>query len=390
MKNLAVLIFVFGSTVLFSQTLNQGILLQDPTSGNTIHETGVKYYTELIEDDPSDVQSILLRSQLYDAMGMRSEAQADLNMAMYINPYSRLYLTSDERNNFFPRRNYNYSLNSMAGYSSFKKSHILDEEYVRVFGANAVSDSTKLLMESSLMALTNEDYLRAEHFLEVVPKVDQENALYLDLQGLVYLQQGKADEAITYFDQAIEIDPKFTIAYHNRAVAYKQLGELDKADKDFDAALMQRADLAKIKFGKAKLLELKEDKVGAEDYYQDAINLQYDYVEARLNYSVLLKAAGDYTKSLLEVNKLINEFPENYENYYVRGGLYFIYGEYSNAVKDFEDYLSVNEDDVDVLFYKGLSLIMEGDLVRGCNDINSAIEDGHTKHVDLSLYMCND
>lgn len=390
MKNLIIVLLVIFANSLNGQTLNQGILLQDPTGGNTIQETGIKYYSNLIEENPSDVQSLLLRSQLYSALNMKSEADRDLNAAMYINPYSRLYLTSDERNSFFSQRNYNYELSSNTNYESFRKSHILDEEYARILDVKTISDSTRILMESSLMAIDNKDYERAEHFLEIVSEDGRKNALYLDLLGLLTLERGEVEKAILLFDQALEVDPKFTIAYHNRAVAYKQLGMLDEAEKSFDAALMQRADLAKIKFGKAKLLELKNDNSGAQDYYQDAISLQYDYVEARLNHSVLLKAAGDYTKSLLQLNELISEYPDNLENYYVRGGLYFIYGEYSNAVKDFERYLIDHDEDFDVLFYKGLSHVMKGNLVEGCNDINEAIQNGHTKHADLSLYMCNE
>jgi Flp pilus assembly protein TadD len=44
-------------------------------------------------------------------------------------------------------------------------------------------------------------------------------------------------EAISYFDQAVRTDPEFAPAYHDRGVAYQQLGEIRKAVRDFDEAL---------------------------------------------------------------------------------------------------------------------------------------------------------
>lgn len=233
------------------------------------------------------------------------------------------------------------------------------------------------------------DHKAAYQLLETIEDVDKSTALCYDLLGVIALEEKEHLDAIKMFTYAIEIDENFTIAYHNRAVAYKLMGDYEAAERDFLTALSQRADIAKIKFSKAKMFELKGDKEGARNFYEDAIDSSADeYLEARLNYSTMLKAAGEYTKAMIEINKLIEEHPDEYKNYYVRGGLYFIYGEYSNAVKDFDVYLANQADDHDVLFYRGLSQVLKGEVVRGCEDINESIGNGYEKHADLYLYMC--
>jgi tetratricopeptide (TPR) repeat protein len=102
----------------------------------------------------------------------------------------------------------------------------------------------------------------------------------------------------------------------------------------------------------------------------------------------MLKAAGEYTMALLEINDLIKEYPEESEHYYVRGGLYFIYGEYLRAAEDFEMYLTSNPDDADVIVYRGLSHLMAGNEVKGCSDISDSLDSGHTEHAALYLFMC--
>jgi tetratricopeptide (TPR) repeat protein len=45
---------------------------------------------------------------------------------------------------------------------------------------------------------------------------------------------GKYDLAIADFSEGIKLEPNNKLAYRNRAMAYKKLGELRKAQEDYD------------------------------------------------------------------------------------------------------------------------------------------------------------
>ncbi|MEM9549348.1 MAG: tetratricopeptide repeat protein [Bacteroidota bacterium] len=380
-------LFTITTIITSAQQLDPGILLSKNTS--TFHQNAIDLYSGIIERNPSDVKSILLRSELHRALNNMDAANADVELAMSINPYSFLYLSKKERDNFFAKRNYSYfSDNSSEMLLSFDKSYILDEEYNRIIAEKLLTEKTKPLLGLVLVAMELKDYENAERLMSAINEEDKNSAIYHDLAGVLLLEKGEVEMSIQQFDIAIEKDALFTIAYHNRAVANKLLKNYDAAREDFTTALRQRADLAKIQFSKAKLLELQGDVDGARYFYESAISTEEDYAEARLNYSVLLKSAGEYTRSLIEINNLVAEFPEDSNNYYVRGGLHFIYGEYSKAVKDFDTYLSFNPDDYDVLFYRGLCLVLDGKVERGCSDINVSIEQGYDEHDELYLFMC--
>ena len=56
-------------------------------------------------------------------------------------------------------------------------------------------------------------------------------------QGRAYGQKGQYDQAISDYNKAIEIDPKFATAYNNRGIAYRQKGQHDQAISDYNKAL---------------------------------------------------------------------------------------------------------------------------------------------------------
>jgi len=387
MKYIYGIIFIFICTFSIGQQLEPGILLARNT--NTIQENAIGFYSGIIERNPRDVKSILLRSELHRSLNNIDAANADVDLAMSINPYSFLYLNKSERKNFFKRRNYSYLENSGMDYGvSFDKSFVLNDEYNRILSTSDISTKAQALLGYVLVAMKLRDYAEADMLLSAMPEEDRKSALYYDIKGVIMLEKGEVATSIDYFNEAISQDGLFTIAYHNRAVANKILKNFEESERDFNTALRQRADLAKIQFSKAKLLEMQGDVDGARYFYETAIDTEEDYAEARLNYSVLLKSSGEYTRALIEINELIKEYPEDVNNYYVRGGLHFIYGEYSKAVKDFDEYLTRNPEDYDVLFYRGLCLVLDGSTERGCADLSASIENGYNNHDDLYLFMC--
>jgi protein O-GlcNAc transferase len=50
-------------------------------------------------------------------------------------------------------------------------------------------------------------------------------------------EQGKIDQAVSHYMEAIQIDPRFADAYSNLGNAYKELGRLEDAIKCYDAAI---------------------------------------------------------------------------------------------------------------------------------------------------------
>jgi tetratricopeptide (TPR) repeat protein len=57
-----------------------------------------------------------------------------------------------------------------------------------------------------------------------------------DAQGNIYNLLRDYDKAISDYTEAIRLNPNYAAAYHDRGLAYKQLGKNAQSQADFDKA----------------------------------------------------------------------------------------------------------------------------------------------------------
>jgi Tfp pilus assembly protein PilF len=75
-------------------------------------------------------------------------------------------------------------------------------------------------------------------------------------RGNRYLEQRQLHRAIEEFDEAIRLDPKYTVAYGNRAIAYKLQGNKAKAIADFEKFITLTSNPRLVQIAKQQVEEL--------------------------------------------------------------------------------------------------------------------------------------
>ena len=75
-------------------------------------------------------------------------------------------------------------------------------------------------------------------------------------RGNRYLELRQLNRAIEEFDEAIRLDPKYAVAYGNRAIAYKLQGNKAKAISDFEKFITLTSDPRLIQIAKQQVEEL--------------------------------------------------------------------------------------------------------------------------------------
>jgi tetratricopeptide (TPR) repeat protein len=110
------------------------------------------------------------------------------------------------------------------------------------------------------LACALRDLNRCEEAIEVLrPAINEhpEQALLWNTLGTVMCSLGDGKTALTFFDETLRLAPEFGKAYHNRAYAKLDLGDVEGALADCDSAITlaeHGEDLATMQFGRATTL----------------------------------------------------------------------------------------------------------------------------------------
>ena len=126
----------------------------------------------------------------------------------------------------------------------------------------------------SLAAKGGVCHLRGEHeqafdFLSRAVRVNPNHALAIHLLGrTVGLGFGLWDEAVRYFDRAIDLNPRSPFPYHNRGTSRMNLGQVDEASDDFSTALELQPNDHTALGGSCELAVLERDFAAARDCIQ--------------------------------------------------------------------------------------------------------------------------
>src|SRR5436309_3680481 len=122
-----------------------------------------------------------------------------------------------------------------------------------------------------------------EKFLRKALELQPNDAWALNSLAAVYQKKGQTDEAVKYFEQAIQANPDFANPYYGRAVAFAESNEPEKAVDSltqlFARAKMQDARSQPV-FEGARQLYVKVQGVLAARRHSDAFKCVQDYKAA--------------------------------------------------------------------------------------------------------------
>ncbi len=105
--------------------------------------------------------------------------------------------------------------------------------------------------------------------------------------GLLAAREGRTDEAIGYFQEALKLSPDHMIALDNLGSAYRQQKHWGDARKTYERALEINPDDAEANYGVGMVFAQNDDTARAFDSLQRALKLRPIYPEALNNLGIL-------------------------------------------------------------------------------------------------------
>jgi tetratricopeptide (TPR) repeat protein/uncharacterized caspase-like protein len=178
------------------------------------------------------------------------------------------------------------------------------------------------------LGLKNEDAARIEQMVREQKLAEQE--LYGDLgteaceEGITLYEEGKVDEAVVAFQDAIQLDPNLTRAYEFLASGLKSQGKLDEAIVSYQKAVQLNPNNADTYTYLGVALGEKDKVDEAIDAFRRAIQIDPNHRISYTYLAVALKHQGKLDEAIEVYRKRIQIDPDN-------AGVYNSLG---NALKD--------------------------------------------------------
>lgn len=174
---------------------------------------------------------------------------------------------------------------------------------------------------------------QAQEVYEQALLYDSENAdIYYNL-GVVFLEQGKSQQAHVYFNKAIDLYPEHEQALLNSAILLQELGgeearQLSRAR--LYQVLSRDANNEKIYFNLGMLAMDESIFDEAEQFFKRAIHLKSDFRSALFNLALLLADTKRPLDAVPYLNQLIRHHPAHVKGLILLGDIYI------NHMKDLD------------------------------------------------------
>lgn len=139
---------------------------------------------------------------------------------------------------------------------------------------------------------------------------DEAKAIYR--QAIERLKEKDYDQALTLFDQVIQLSPNLSGALVNKAIIAQEKGDIDLAKRYLQKALMVN-ELNPFALNMLGLIARENGEfITAERHYTKAIAIMPDYADTHLNYAILLELyRGRYREAHLQYEAYLALKPDD-------------------------------------------------------------------------------
>jgi tetratricopeptide (TPR) repeat protein len=162
--------------------------------------------------------------------------------------------------------------------------------------------------------------------------------------GTMLVQQGKVQEAIEQYEQALRLKPDFAEVHDDLASALVQTGKIKDAIAHFEQALQIKPDsieahnnLGIALMGQGRLREAMEQ-------YEQALRIEPDFAEAHYNLGLALMGQGRPQEAIGHYEQAVRIKPDSAEAHNNLGNALLQAGKVQEAIQQYEQALRIKPD----------------------------------------------
>lgn len=361
LKILSFLWIIIFSSLLFVPGLSAG---DHFTDGNSWYikgefEKAVQSYTKAIKVNSNDAESRNNRGCALSKLGKFDDAIADFTWGIDKN-------VEDNTKFYF---HFNRALVYLESGNMINVQKDLDAavkiDYKKV-------DRLKESMELALITKRNNKDKTDINIQEAIKYHDR---------GIELLRGKKYGEAITQFNKAIELDPKYAEAYYSRAISYlvlkKPRSALEDVNKTIELLESHGSPKAIYYIFRATCLERLELYDQALNDLNQATQIDPESSMAYSHRADIYTEFGKFEKALTDYSKAIHLEPSNYSHYFSRGVLFQNMKRHQEAIDDFNSAEILSPNNAIIYIFRAESYAALNQKDHTCSDARKACKLGN-------------
>ena len=238
---------------------------------------------------------------------------------------------------------------------------------------------TNLVVANLRVALPEDANFLIEH-----PDPDPDAyVLYRRGKALLHLpaKRETLNDAIEYFEQALQLDVGFSAAHAGiceaRVTLYRftrDEAEIGRAKAACAAALSANPNLNMVYTALGELHLTTGSEAAAEDAFRSALNINSNDVQAKRGIAEILMRDGQIDEAEKVLQQVIDQQPGNWRNIDALAHLYFSTGRYDIAVEEYRRVVYLDPENWQGHGNLGSALMMTGDFYAALDAIQAALQ----------------
>ncbi|MBL7862797.1 MAG: tetratricopeptide repeat protein [Cyclobacteriaceae bacterium] len=206
-------------------------------------------------------------------------------------------------------------------------------------------------------------------------------------RSVAYYSSGDFQRSIQDMNKFIPEFPQSHQAHILRALAYRELNDIDNQLIDLEAALeLSGGDPQLIKWRAGLLMEKNEYALAKADLL--LVRAVQDDPEVEMNLAFTYYSLQQPDSAIIAINKSI-ELDATFAPAYLYGGSFSLEEEnYELALKYLEVALRLDPENLTAVFYKGIALVELKRISEGCRCLNKAFYAGQDDAADYLKQYC--
>ena len=162
--------------------------------------------------------------------------------------------------------------------------------------------------------------------------------------GKALADMGNASEALTYYNRAIELNPRFYAAYYNRGNAKLNLGDYERAVADYEKALKINPYLSDGHYNLGDALARQGKMAEAVAHLKEAVRLRPRSAEYHNNLGYVLVLQGKEEEAITHFQEAIRLKPDLAAAHNNLGNALLYQGMLDEAIESYREALRINPD----------------------------------------------